>query len=283
MRNKFKKLSDWIPGLIIGTGVLILLYPTVSNYLNSKNASRSVDFYEEAVEALSQDQRLEQLDAARSYNEVLYAQNGSNTPQMSEYGEYVAGENYMELLNVSDDGIMGYLMLPKLDEAVAIYHGTDEAVLQTGIGHLANTSLPVGGSSTHAALSGHRGLPSKQLFTDLDQMQIGDVFVIRVLGQTLAYQVDQILTVLPEEMDALAIQEGLDYVTLITCTPYGINTHRLLVRGTRIPDAEAVKEVDAAEKTKVIPQAVKELLIALSVLVLYFTLRWGLKHLKKWR
>lgn len=164
MRNKFKKLSDWIPGLIIGTGVLILLYPTVSNYLNSKNASRSVDFYEEAVEALSQDQRLEQLDAARSYNEVLYAQNGSNTPQMSEYGEYVAGENYMELLNVSDDGIMGYLMLPKLDEAVAIYHGTDEAVLQTGIGHLANTSLPVGGSSTHAALSGHRGLPSKQLF-----------------------------------------------------------------------------------------------------------------------
>ena len=149
--------------------------------------------------------------------------------------------DYWKALNVAEDGVMGYLSIPKINVRLAIYHGTAEDVLQTGIGHMNGTSLPIGGESTHSVLAAHRGLPAARLFTDIDQMQQGDMFYIHVLDETLAYQVDQILTVLPSDTDALQIEKGKDYVTLVTCTPYAVNTHRLLVRGTRIPYEEAQK------------------------------------------
>ena len=150
---------------------------------------------------------------------------------------------YNNLLKIDDTGMMGYIDIPKLDIVLPVYHGISEKVLQSGVGHLPNTSLPVGGESSHAVLSGHRGLANAKIFTDLNKMEVGDVFYIKVLHHTFAYQVDQILTVLPSETDALQIEKGKDYVTLVTCTPYAVNTHRLLVRGTRIPYEEA-KNVD---------------------------------------
>ena len=148
---------------------------------------------------------------------------------------------YNNLLKIDDTGMMGYIDIPKLDVVLPVYHGTSEKVLQSGVGHLKNTSLPVGGESCHAVLSGHRGLANAKIFTDLNKMEVGDVFYIKVLHHTFAYQVDQILTVLPSDTDALQIEKGKDYVTLVTCTPYAVNTHRLLVRGTRIPYEEAQK------------------------------------------
>ena len=165
--------------------------------------------------------------------------------------------------------MMGSVIIPEIDEELPIYHTTSEAVLQKGVGHFPSSSLPVGGDSTHAVLTGHRGLPSKKLFTDLDKIVEGDVFYIRILEETLAYQVDQILTVLPQETQALQIEEGKDYVTLVTCTPYAVNTHRLLIRGHRIPyeDAEKIAppQIDTGLK---IPYEIQVLLTGLGVLVL---------------
>lgn len=187
--------------------------------------------------------------------------------------------SYRDLLNLDSSNVMAVLTIPKLGEELPVYHGSTESVHQSGIGHLEYTSLPVGGSSTHAALSGHRGLPSKQLFTDLDQMEVGDVFYIDVLGERLAYQVDQIKTVLPDQVDELRIIEGEDYVTLVTCTPYGINTHRLLVRGTRIPYKAAAEE--EAKTGWVLTQTRKELLLGLLVILIYLIIRWILSRKKK--
>ena len=175
--------------------------------------------------------------------------------------------------------MMGYIIIPRLNTTIPIYHGTSESVLQVGVGHMETTSLPVGGESTHAALSGHRGLPTASLFTDLDQMQVGDQFYIKVLGHTLAYQVDQILTVLPDETQPLAIVPGEDYVTLITCTPYGVNSHRLLVRGTRIPYSEQEMEQAAADQSPknwfyTLPIQFRHGLIGAAVILAIIILRW---------
>ena len=181
------------------------------------------------------------IEQAQEYNESLIGI-GSIADPFSESNEnQTENDVYNNLLKIDDTGMMGYIDIPKLDVVLPVYHGTSEKVLQSGVGHLKNTSLPVGGESCHAVLSGHRGLANAKIFTDLNKMEVGDVFYIKVLHHTFAYQVDQILTVLPSDTDSLQIEKGKDYVTLVTCTPYAVNTHRLLVRGTRIPYEEAQK------------------------------------------
>lgn len=263
--------------LVILLGIGILVYPSLSEYLSELNGSRATASYDDSVLQMEQ-ARLDQLLAqAQEYNRQLAGTSTGKAPLSDDEGDPVTPESYWDLLNVDSAGMMGYIEIPRLNTAIPIYHGTSEAVLQVGVGHLQNTSLPVGGESTHAALSGHRGLPTRSLFTDLDQMEVGDRFYIKVLNETLCYTVDQILTVLPHEMDALAIEEGKDYVTLITCTPYGINSHRLLVRGVRTPYDPQQHQNEIAESASYLsgmPAQYRHLLIGVVVLVVVLLLRF---------
>ena len=234
-----RKLSGILFGLLFLTGFGILVYPTVSNQWNTYRQSRLISDYEKVVSDMKPEDYTEEWEAAREFDSTLVQNNiygdvfGSDDTQIED-------TDYWKVLNVAEDGVMGYLSIPKINGRLAIYHGTAEDVLQTGIGHMNGTSLPIGGESTHSVLAAHRGLPAARLFTDIDQMQQGDMFYIHVLDETLAYQVDQILDMVEKDdhetlEDALQIQEGKDQVTLFTCTPYGVNSHRLLVRGTRVP------------------------------------------------
>ena len=216
--------------LLTITGLSLLLYPTVSNYLKSLSFRRATDNYVAVVDPMDDQQIQELLDSARAYNERL-AVRGVGMLILSEEER----AEYNSLLDVDGSGIMGYVSVPKVNITLPIYHGTGDEALQNGVGHLESSSLPVGGPDTHAVLSAHTGLPSAQLFTNIDQLVEGDVFTLRVLKETLTYEVDQILVVLPDETTALQVQPGEDYCTLVTCTPYGVNTHRLLVRGRRVP------------------------------------------------
>ncbi len=230
-----KKKRNWITPfliLILLVGLSLLLYPTVSDYWNSFHQSRAIASYAEDVAKLDTVQYDDLWKAAKKYNEAL-AKGDINYVLKDEQKE-----KYESLLNVSGTGVMGYIEIPSINCSLPIYHGTDEAALQIAVGHLEWTSLPTGGESTHCVLSGHRGLPSAKLFTDLDRLVEGDIFVLRVLDEVLTYEVDQILIVEPEETEDLQIEKGKDYCTLVTCTPYGINTHRLLVRGHRIENLE---------------------------------------------
>lgn len=220
-------------------GVLIFCYPSFSNWWNSFHQSRALMDYAQNVSDMDTAQYQELLDAAHAYNERL-AQTGQNW-NMSDADQ----EEYNSLLNIDGTGIMGYIQIPKINVELPLYHGTDDAVLQTSIGHLAGTSLPVGGESTHSVLSGHRGLPSARLFTDLDRLEEGDTFTLTILNETLTYEVDQIRIVEPTDLSDLQIEEGQDLCTLVTCTPYGINTQRLLVRGHRVANAMGDAEVTA--------------------------------------
>ncbi len=215
------------------TGLGVLLYPAVSDYVNKKNASRAIAAYEQSVGEMEEADYTQNLLDAASYNEYIasFASLGGATTMEEERED----SPYEELLNVSGTGMMGSIRIPCIKVECPIYHGTSEAVLQVAVGHYQGSSLPIGGESTHAILTGHRGLPSARLFTDLDRLEEGDIFYIKVLGDILEYQIDQIQTVLPEEVDSLGVVLGEDYVTLVTCTPYGINSHRMLIRGTRIP------------------------------------------------
>lgn len=241
---KKKHISTIIIALIFLAGLGFLLYPTVSNLWNRAHQSRAIATYTKQVEKLDDSQNKEMLKAARKYNKSLLKK--SDHWKLSKKEK----KKYESLLDVSGTGIMGYIEVPKIDCSLPIYHGTDEGALQIAIGHLEGSSLPVGGKSTHCVLSGHRGLPSARLFTDLDQMEEGDVFVLNVLGRKLAYEVDQIKVVLPDEMSDLEIVQGKDLCTLVTCTPYGINTHRLLVRGhrTKYIEETVVRVQKEAEK-----------------------------------
>lgn len=241
---KKKHISTIIITLIFLAGLGFLLYPTVSNLWNRAHQSRAIATYTKQVEKLDDSQNKEMLKAARKYNKSLLKK--SDHWKLSKKDK----KKYESLLDVSGTGIMGYIEIPKIDCSLPIYHGTDEGALQIAIGHLEGSSLPVGGKSTHCVLSGHRGLPSARLFTDLDQMEEGDVFVLNVLGRKLAYEVDQIKVVLPDEMSDLEIVQGKDLCTLVTCTPYGINTHRLLVRGhrTKYIEETVVRVQKEAEK-----------------------------------
>lgn len=234
-----RKLSGILFGLLFLTGFGILVYPTVSNQWNTYRQSRLISDYEKVVSDMKPEDYTEEWEAAREFDSTLVQNNiygdvfGSDDTQIED-------TDYWKVLNVAEDGVMGYLSIPKINVRLAIYHGTAEDVLQTGIGHMNGTSLPIGGESTHSVLAAHRGLPAARLFTDIDQMQQGDMFYIHVLDETLAYQVDQILDMVEKDdhetlEDALQIQEGKDQVTLFTCTPYGVNSHRLLVRGMRVP------------------------------------------------
>lgn len=226
-KGKGSSVSTIILLVILLVGVGILLYPSVSDWWNSMHATQAIAGYVTAVEDLSAQEREDAIKAAQAYNTKLL--NGVDFDLTEEeYAEYEA------LLDIGGTGIMGYVQISAIGVNLPIYHSVDESVLQIAVGHIPGSSLPVGGERTHSVLSGHRGLPSAKLFSDLDQMVEGDTFTLNVMGQTTTYMVDQIRIVLPEETDELAIQPGRDYCTLVTCTPYGVNTHRMLVRGKRI-------------------------------------------------
>lgn len=273
MRRKKREVRKHYIGdifriLVLIIALSVLLYPTVSNYLYEKNGARVISSYDENAVRLSESEKKEMLETARQYNSELLGNIELLDPFSPLKKEVDA--RYQSLLSTNEAGMMGYIRIPKIDVELPIYHGTEETVLQSGVGHFEGTSLPVGGESTHAVLTGHRGLPSKLLFTDMDELVEGDIFYIKILGETLAYQVDQILTVLPEDTKALTIAPGKDYVTLVTCTPYAVNTHRLLVRGMRIPYEEAVLQVPDEKITPTIPFQVKLLLLAIGILILIF-------------
>ena len=235
MDDKRRKL---LRAVIVLIGIGILVYPSVSEFLTQRNTSRAVAAYDDTVSNMQRERIDALFEEAEAYNKKL-ASVSFNGRQGDDAEEMpVTPESYDRMLNIESNGMMGYISIPKLNETVRIFHGTAEAALQAGIGHLENTSLPVGGDTTHAVLSGHRGLPSANLFTDLDRLAIGDVFYIKILNRTLCYTVDRIVTVLPSDTRELAIQEGKDYVTLVTCTPYGVNSHRLFVRGVRTESGE---------------------------------------------
>ena len=239
VKKKKGKLAPVLFGLLFLIGFGILAYPTISNQWNTYRQSQLISSYNNKVEEMTPEDFSEEWQKAKAFN--------SNIQQNNLYGD-VFGEDdgdlkdtdYWKVLNVAEDGVMGYLSIPKINIKLAIYHGTADDVLQTGVGHLNGTKLPIGGESTHSVLAAHRGLPSAKLFTDIDQLEAGDKFYIHVLDEVLAYQVDQILPMVDKDdhetlQKALQIEEGKDQVTLFTCTPYGVNSHRLLVRGTRVP------------------------------------------------
>ena len=234
-----KNLSTIILILIFLVGLSVMLYPSVSDAVNRKHQSRAVAGYAEEVEQLSDADYQTYFDAADAYNRQL-----NTTPNAFYKPDLVSG--YAQTLDISGTGIMGYITIPKISVELPIYHGTDEGVLQVAADHLEGSSLPVGGAGTHAVISAHRGLPSAKLFTNLDELEVGDRFTITVLNRVLTYEVDQISIVLPTEIDQLLPTEGMDYVTLMTCTPYGINTHRLLVRGKRVETTESQKHIRVA-------------------------------------
>ena len=249
--------------LVLIAGLSLLLYPTLANWWNNMTQSRAVASYVEAVAQIDDEQYARMWNQAQEYNRSLTTR--TNDYLLSEEQKVT----YEEILDVGGLGIMGYIEVPSIGVVLPIYHGTDEAVLQVAVGHLEWTSLPIGGESTHCVVSGHRGLPSARLFTDLDKMVEGDVFILRVLDEILTYEVDQILIVEPHETKDLQIVEGEDLCTLITCTPYGVNSHRLLVRGHRVENQEAAVTVRAtADATQIKPAIVAPLLAIPMLLVL---------------
>ena len=260
-----KKNNNWTTVflvLLLLAGVSLLLYPSLSDYWNSMHQTRAIASYAETVSQLDTAQYDEMWKAAQNYNRSL----AQRETAFALTDEQKAA--YESLLDVSGLGVMGYIEIPEIDCSLPIYHGTEESVLQVAVGHLEWSNLPVGGEGTHCVLSGHRGLPSAKLFTNLDKLAVGDTFLLRVLDEVLTYEVDQILIVEPEQVDALGIMPGEDYCTLVTCTPYGINTHRLLVRGHRVENTpEAARMHVTADATQFDPLLVAPVL-AIPVLLL---------------
>lgn len=274
-----KKGHDYITAilfLVFMIGMALLLYPTVSDYWNSLHQSKAIASYAEEVANLEQDIYEDLWVSAAQYNTGLLERD--NAYLLSEEQR----EAYEQLLDVSGLGVMGYIEIPEINCSLPIYHGTDESVLQVAIGHIEWSSLPVGGESTHCVLSGHRGLPSAKLFTNLDKLKEGSLFMIRVLDEILTYEVDRILIVEPQDTSALKIIEGKDYCTLVTCTPYGINTHRLLVRGHRVENIEEAKTArvtaDAIQIEPLLVAPIVAVPILLILLILLMTKQPNYKH-----
>ena len=265
-----KKNNNWTTVflvLLLLAGVSLLLYPSLSDYWNSMHQTRAIASYAETVSQLDTAQYDEMWKAAQDYNRSL----AQRETAFALTDEQKAA--YESLLDVSGLGVMGYIEIPGIDCSLPIYHGTEESVLQVAVGHLEWSSLPVGGEGTHCVLSGHRGLPSAKLFTNLDKLAVGDTFLLRVLDEVLTYEVDQILIVEPEQVDALGIVPGEDYCTLVTCTPYGINTHRLLVRGHRVENTpEAARMHVTADATQFDPLLVAPVLTIPVLLLLLMIL-----------
>ena len=255
------RASTIIAVVIFVAGVGVVAYPTVSDWWNSYHQSRAISSYVTAVQETDTAELEKMLADAHDYNARLLQRSNRYVFSEADEAEYAA------LLNLTGDGIMGYVQINCIGVSYPIYHGLDKAVLQVAIGHIEGTSLPVGGIGTHAAISGHRGLPSAKLFTDLDKLVEGDTFTITVLNQTIPYEVDQIRIVLPENLSDLEIETDKDYVTLITCTPYGVNSHRLLVRGHRV---DSLTDIDAITADAIqIPRYIAIPAVAIPILFLF--------------
>lgn len=235
-KNSKKKtnITNLILVIMLVAGIFLLVYPTFADWWNSFHATRAIATYTEQIENMNTEEFDRMREEAAVYNEKLLHESNRYIQSDEELAEYNS------ILDVTGTGIMGYIDIPKIRVTLPIYHTTEESVLQVAIGHIPGTSFPIGGEGTHCVLSGHRGLPSARLFTDIDRMAEGDTFQMQILNETLTYEVDQIRTVLPAELDELQIEEGRDYCTLVTCTPYGINTHRLLIRGHRVETEEVI-------------------------------------------
>lgn len=231
-KKKGGNASTIILVAIFFVGLSVLLYPTISDFWNEKRQSQAIINYDDLIVDLTPEDYTAIFEKADNYNKKI---RNMSTPFLSHKN---IAEEYYSTLDVNGNGMMGYITIDKIKVQLPIYHGTSDQVLNSAVGHVEGSSLPVGGKSTHSVLSAHRGLPSAKLFTNLDKLVVGDIFTIRILDRTITYQVDQILIVLPQKIDDLYIEEGEDYCTLVTCTPYGINTHRMLVRGTRIENIE---------------------------------------------
>ena len=268
-----KNKTNIILVIIFLIGLSVMLYPSFSNYWNSRVQSQAVASYNNEVQKMSTEDYDKMFNEAEEYNNAL--KNISDPFQ-----NYESISNYEDVLNISGTGIMGYVTIDKIDVELPIYHGTSEGVLQIGVGHLGGSSLPVGGIGTHTVLSAHRGLPSAELFSDLDKLEVGDTFQITVLNRVLTYQVDQIRIVLPEDVSELQVDPDKDYATLMTCTPYGINTHRLLVRGVRVDgDVNTYVPTDAYQvKTNVV--AVGSSIVILTILLIVTMVVRLIKHLR---
>lgn len=246
MKKKKGKLTTVLLIALLVAGLGLLVYPSVSNFWNSMHQTKAIKSYIDSVSVLKKNDLTEIWKEVDEYNKKILNRKNPYLPDENEK------EQYYKLLDVNNTGMMGYIDIPKIKVTLPLYHGTDEGVFQVAAGHLEWTSLPAGGESTHCVLSGHRGLPSARLFTDLDELEKGDRFIISVLDRTLTYEIDRIKIVKPEETDDLMISEGRDYCTLVTCTPYGINTHRILVRGHRITGDES-----SSDSVKITSDAVK--------------------------
>lgn len=266
-----KHLSTAILVVLLLVGLALLLYPTVSNYLNERNASQLVAAYDAKVAELSEQDQQSAIAVAEAYNRALAA-----NPDAFSAPEVLSG--YDEALDVTGTGVMGYVTVEKIGVRLPIYHGTSDGVLAIGAGHLEGTSLPVGGAGTHAVILGHRGLPSAKLFTDLDKLEVGDTFSVTVLDRTLTYEVDKISIVLPSDTSLLRVVDGQDLCTLFTCTPYGVNSHRLLVRGHRVENAADLATRISSDGEQVgVPLVALTFFIPLSALVLAGTLVYSIR------
>lgn len=250
-----KNLTNILLVLILLVGAAILLYPSAADYWNSFHQSRAIASYSESVSNLNAAEYERIWQSAVEHNRHMAEKQVPYSLSDEEWREYESQ------LNISGNGIMGYIEIPKIDVALPIYHGTSEAVLQVAAGHIESSSLPVGGESNHCIISGHRGLPSARLFTDLDQMSEGDYFQLKILNEVLTYEVDQIRIVLPSEVNELGITKGQDYCTLVTCTPYGINSHRMLVRGRRISNPKEAANI-TSDAIRIDPVVVAPILTA---------------------
>lgn len=270
-----KNLSSIILVLIFIIGLSLLLYPSFSDYWNSFHQSRAIASYAQSVTTIDDDQYEKMWAQAQEYNTTLAKKQNRWVLSEEEY------EEYESLLNIGGTGIIGYIEIPNIKVSLPIYHGVDEAVLQIAVGHIEGSSLPVGGEGTHCVISGHRGLPSAKLFTNLDEMEEGDLFMMRVLDETLTYEVDQIRIVEPEDLSALEIEEGKDLCTLVTCTPYGINSHRLLVRGHRVENMESANSIRVTADAMQIDPVMVAPVIAVPILLIL--LIWLLVHYRKRR
>lgn len=278
MKNKITTLLLF---LVFLAGLSLLLYPTVSDYWNSFTQSRAIASYADEIAGMDSEKYTALWDDAIAYNQALPSRSNPYVLSAEQEAEYDT------LLNLSGTGIMGYVEIPTIACSLPVYHGTGDSVLQVAAGHIEWSSLPVGGESSHCVISGHRGLPSAKLFSDLDKLVEGDIFILRVLDEVLTYQVDKILIVEPDETENLTITEGMDYCTLVTCTPYGINTHRLLVRGHRIENIAESKAIRiTADAVQIDPMVVAPialipfLLLFMCILILTDTTDGGNKDRK---
>lgn len=259
-----KKVSTILLILVLCIGLSLLLYPTVSDYINSLHQSKAIAGYSEAIDNVDAEQRKVILENAQKYNAAL-AERGNmwklDNEQLADYNSQ---------LSITGTDVMSYIDIPSINCTLPIYHGTDEAVLQIAVGHLEGTSLPVGGESTHCVLSGHRGLPSAKLFTDLDRLVEGDIFILKTLDEVFTYEVDRISIVLPNEVSLLTVEKGEDLCTLVTCTPYGVNTHRLLVRGHRIENLQDSYKIRITADAQQIDPMIVAPVIAIPILIVFF-------------